>query len=463
MNQTSTYCPVEVSPNDHAVYIFSSGTTGIKQIKAVMLTQENLASNILATDHVLDAIKGGICLSGVADNTHSFEHFLQLWILHNGMQLSYTDLAGFMRGEVAKIQPHYMIMIPKIANVIMDGIKRRFEEQGRLDLLEKALGYSAEYYRKALRGEPFSLKARFYHELANLTIYAKIRKGLREKFGKNLRLVVGGSAPLAPSTQEFFVAVGNHRLWIMQGYGLTETSPVVCVNTRQHYRIGSSGRVIPGVKVLIANTQKLSDCREIVEVKDGEEGELLINGPNVFAGYFDAPEKNQKAFVGGWFCTGDRAKIERVSDSSDLGPFLYITGRTKNLLVFGNGQKLAPEPIEAHYEAELAKTISRFVCVGGESIRELLHEDVEKFPLSVIVVPQEQVQQDILAGRIKEQEVIAKIQTGVRDSYQRFGFGIRGVVIDLNYNSAVDETPSRKLKRDAFLQSRVELVRRLYS
>ncbi|MEI8346752.1 MAG: AMP-binding protein, partial [Pseudomonadota bacterium] len=454
----ATFHPPTLGPQDHAVYIFSSGTTGGQQEKVIMLTHQNLASNIQATNALLEVYEGAVCLTGVADNTHSFEHFLQLWALHNGLQLHFTTIVGFMKGAAATIEPHYLIMIPRAANMIMNAIKAKFKEAGLLSLLEAAVKQSTRHFRAKQHGLGPRPLATFLHYLASALLYPRVRRGLKAQFGRRVKYMIGGSAPLAAQTQEFFLAVGGENYNIKQGYGLTETSPVICVNNRHHYRIdpghfsfGSSGRVIPGVEVVAANADLLQKNGTIVSDAEGEEGLLLVKGPNVFAGYYQNPQKTSEAFIDGWFNTQDRARIQTVNDNTGLGPYLYITGRSKDLIVFDNGQKLAPASLETYYEAHLAGIVSRFVCVG----------DTKNY-LTAIIIPLEGVKRDIEAGKITKEDVCQTIHQQISDAPKRFGHAIRRVTLDLEKDISAFETISKKLKKGLYLQARQQMIEQLY-
>jgi long-chain acyl-CoA synthetase len=340
----------EVNSEDISTIIFSSGTTSEpgKAIKGVKLSQGNIASNIIAARELTtlaekNGAKQGIYLAGLARHWHSFEYMIENALLDTGCLLHFSDIQRFIKGEAACINPHYAIMVPKAANTIMNDIKKKVHKKGYLKykIFEGFLKHSQDYYYELNNNHKRCAIKEFINSKGDKLFYKAIHEGLEGKLGKNNPFLVGGSAPLSLETQLFFYIIGFP---IYQGYGLTETSPALCVNLPDEYRFGSSGKILPGIEVIIADTNILEDKREIKRVEEGKEGLILVKGPNVFKGYLNDEESTRQSFVDGWFNTDDLGYIKE--------DFLYVTGRNKDLICTNDGNKTNPAPIETYYRAK---------------------------------------------------------------------------------------------------------------
>jgi long-chain acyl-CoA synthetase len=305
----------EVKPGDLATVIYTSGTTG--EPKGAMLTHANIASNVDACLEVIDFRPSDTVLSWLP-LCHILERMAGLYApLRAGVTIAYAESSETVGANAVEVHP-----------TVLNGVPRFFEKvYGRV--METAQVHPApmrRLFRWALRSGTARARARFAGRapspwvalqagLADRIVFAKIR----ERVGGRLRLCVSGSAPLSPHVMEFFFALG---IPVVEGYGLTETSPVICVNRLGHERPGSVGPPVPGV-----------------EVRIGEEGEILTRGPHVMQGYWRNPEATREALRDGWFHTGDVGRL-------DADGYLYITDRLKDLLVLAGGKKVAPQPVE---------------------------------------------------------------------------------------------------------------------
>jgi long-chain acyl-CoA synthetase len=304
-----------ITPEDLATIIYTSGTTG--EPKGVMLTHGNLAANMHAATLVLDVDHEDTALSFLP-LSHSFERMASYVYLFAGVTIIFAESFETVGRDIVAVRP-----------TIITGVPRAYEKM-QARVLEKGQAGSAVKYalfRWAIRagiakstatlrgrapGPVTGLKA----SIADRLVFTKIRAGL----GGRIRFVVSGSAPLAVDTAEFFQAVG---LPVVEGYGLTETSPILTVNPPAAPRVGTVGKAVSGVELRIA-----------------ADGEILARGPNVMKGYFNKPEATADAVKDGWFHTGDIGHI-------DAEGYLTITDRKKDLLVTSGGKKIAPQPIEA--------------------------------------------------------------------------------------------------------------------
>ncbi len=332
----------EGSENDLMTIIYTSGTTGVP--KGVMLSHRNLISNVTAVKEILDINEKDTTLSFLP-LAHVLERMVTYAYLYFGASVAYAESIDTVGENLMEIRPTIVVGVPrlfeKIYARIMDNVLS--SPPLRQKIFYWAVKVGKEYGEKILKKEnaPFFLKIK--RSIADKLVYSKIRA----RTGGRIRFFVSGGAPLSKEIAEFFFAFG---IKVLEGYGLTETSPVVSVNTEEKLKFGSVGLLLPGVKVTI-----------------DEDGEILVRGPNVMMGYYKNEEETKEVIKDGWFHTGDIGRI-------DEDGFLYITDRKKELLVTSGGKNIAPQPIE-----NMIKTspyVNQVVCIG----------DKRKF-VSALIVP----------------------------------------------------------------------------
>lgn len=304
----------EVHPDDLATLIYTSGTTG--DPKGVMLTHNNIASNLLASLERVpfdDTVREEERMLSYLPLSHVFERLITYMYLRLGYPIYYIEEVDQIRDDFEYVKPFYFATVPRLIEKIHTGIKVRGQE---LSGLKKQLYYWAINLAEEYDPEnPPSGLGAIKHKIADKLIYSKIR----ELFGGNLLGVVSGGAALSPNLFRFMNAIG---LICLQGYGLTETSPVLSVHDRNHLRVGSSGHPLSNVDIKIA-----------------EDGEILAKGPNVMQGYYNNQEKTDEVFTeDGWFRTGDVGKLE--------DNYLFITDRKKSVFKLSTGKYVAPQIIE---------------------------------------------------------------------------------------------------------------------
>jgi len=306
----------QVAPNQLATIIYTSGTTG--EPKGVMLSHANLSSNAVDSTACYEFKPDDIGLSFLP-LAHVYERVIDYGYFFNGVSVAYVTQVETVTQALQEVKPTLFAAVPRFYEKVYAGtLERGSRETGaKRKVFDWAMEVAHECVPwKAHRRPAGSGTLEMKWKVADKLVYSKIREGL----GGRLRMLCSGGAPLAPELAEFFWSVG---LPVYQGYGLTETSPVISISAPNDFKIGAVGRAIPQVSIKIA-----------------EDGEILVKGPNVMQGYYRKPEETQKAFTsGGWLCTGDIGRI-------DEDGFLIITDRKKELIKTAAGKFVAPAPIE---------------------------------------------------------------------------------------------------------------------
>jgi long-chain acyl-CoA synthetase len=336
-----------VRPNDLATIIYTSGTTGAP--KGVMLTHDNIHSNVEATRRVVP-IENDVALSFLP-LSHIFERMGDYWFFATGTTIAYVENFDQVSQAMSEVRPSIALSVPRLYEKMYARVLENALAGGALKkrIFYWARAVADRWANEKLAGrEPGALLGLQY-SLAQRLVFSK----LKARTGGRLRFFVSGGAPLAPEINKFFYAAG---LTILEGYGLTETSPVIGVNTPMNFRIGTIGKPIAGVEVKIA-----------------PDGEILTRGPHVMKGYFNKIEATSEAIDGeGWFHTGDIGVIE--------DGFIRITDRKKDIIVTAGGKNIAPQPIENSVKTN--KYVSQAVMIG----------DRRKFPVLLVVPNFEQLE-----------------------------------------------------------------------
>jgi long-chain acyl-CoA synthetase len=307
----------EVKPEDIATFIYTSGTTG--DPKGVMLTHSNLVSNV----HAAAAPFAGMGPDDVALSflplCHVFERMGGYYLLlHKGVTIAYAESVEKVPENMLEVRPSLMLSVPRLYEKIYARVQEKVAADSplRQKVFRWGLGVGRRRFRHEVERTEVPLGLRLQSALADALVFKKIKA----RTGGRLELFISGGAPLAREIAEFFGAVG---LVILEGYGLTETSPVISVNLPDRMKPGTVGPPIEGVEVKIA-----------------EDGEILTRGPHVMKGYYKRPEATAEAIdKDGFFHTGDIGVV-------DAQGFLVITDRKKDILVTSGGKNIAPQPIE---------------------------------------------------------------------------------------------------------------------
>lgn len=305
----------QIEPGDLATLIYTSGTTGLP--KGVMLSHHNISSNVLGSMEKLPYDEEAFCNAKVLSYlplSHVFERMIDYMYIYMGSKIHYIDQVDDIRDDFKSVEPFFLATVPRLLEKIHTGVKVKGQE---LSGLQKSIYYWAIYLTEEYDPEhPPSGIAKIKHKIADKMVYSKIRA----LFGKNLGGMVSGGAALSPDVFRFMNAIG---IICVQGYGLSETSPVITVQKPGDMRVGSSGKPLAGVEIMIA-----------------DDGEILARGPNIMKGYYNDKEKTDEVFTeDGWFKTGDIGNI-------DEDGYLYITDRKKSMFKLSTGKYVAPQNIE---------------------------------------------------------------------------------------------------------------------
>ena len=328
-----------IKPSDLATIIYTSGTTG--RPKGVMLSHHNIVSNVISSKKRVPLDYGNSKALSFLPVCHIFERMILYLYQYCGVDIYFAESIEKLTENAQEVKPEVMTAVPRLYEKIYDKIILKGED---LSGIKKKLFFWA--VNLGLKYEPYGANGWWYEKqlgIARKLIFSKWQAAL----GGELKLMVSGSAALQPRLTRIFAAAG---MPIMEGYGLTETSPVISVNDQNdgNFRVGTVGKVI-----------------ENVEVKFGEDGELMVKGPNVMQGYYKDSEKTASVMKDGFFCTGDKGEFDKDG-------FLKITGRTKEMFKTSGGKYVVPPLLEGQLKQSL---FIEQVMVVGEG---------EKMPAAII-------------------------------------------------------------------------------
>jgi long-chain acyl-CoA synthetase len=298
-----------IGPDDLATIVYTSGTTGTS--KGAMLTHGNLASNIQCSMLGFNMHPGQTSVSFLP-LCHITARHVDFALIYHGVTLAYCPFIERLPANLLEVRPTIFVGVPRVYEKIYAQAEQKAKGFPQRSIFDWALSVGRTHKPQVLAGQtPTSIS----WKLANKLVFSKIREGL----GGRVETFISGGAPLGRELAEWYASVG---IRIHEGYGLTETSPVIAVNTSVNHRIGTVGKILPNL-----------------EIRLGEDGEILVRGPSVFKGYWNRPEETRTALVDGWFKTGDIGDV-------DVDGYLSVTDRKKDLIKTSGGKFIAPQPIE---------------------------------------------------------------------------------------------------------------------
>ena len=419
-------------PDDLATLVYTSGTTG--NPKGAMLTHGNIASNISATDKLIELKPGWVSLS-ILPLSHILERMVDFFYLYKGVTIAYAEDVTKVADNLQEIKPQIFAAVPrlfeKMRTRVMDNVA--LSPPKKQKIFHWALGIAEQRLPNRVEGKPMSLGLKLKAAIADKLVFKKILARL----GGNVHFVISGGAPLSAELAAFFIGAG---LEIYEGYGLTETSPVIAVNRPGKRKLGTVGPIIPGVEVKIAS-----------------DGEILSRGPHIMKGYWNAPEATAQAIDSeGWFHTGDIGEI-------DSEGFLKITDRKKDIIINAYGKNIAPQPLEALLKS--SPYIGTPVLIG----------DRRKYLAALIVPNFEKLERDATAMGVtfKSREELVeneKVRSLIQSELDRFNQNLdrqekirRFALLPRDFTIDADEiTPSLKVKRKVIDKKYKDIIDKLY-
>lgn len=424
---------IDVNKDDIATIIYTSGTTG--NPKGVMLTHANFLSNFKACKSLIDVDETDVLLSFLP-LSHVFErlggHYVPLF---SGAKIAYAESTFTVAQNMQEVSPTVMLSVPRLYETMHDRVLRAVQAGSSLKqkIFHWGVSVGSAVSSKIQQGGKPSALLQLKQNIADKLVFAKLKAAT----GGQLRFFVSGGAALPQSIAEFFHAAG---ILILEGYGLTETSPVISMNHPKKWKFGTVGAPIPGIEVRIA-----------------EDGEILTRGPHVMKGYFNNEDATAEVIDGeGWFHTGDIGIID------DNG-FIKITDRKKNIIVLSNGKNVAPQPIES--QLVQSPFIDQIMLVGNErkNVAALI---VPNFDALKSWASENDVDTSDIPEMLKTREVQQLIQSEIRErltDFADFEQVRRFALLEKEFSQEADEmTPTLKLKRNVIIEKYGDVIDGIY-
>ena len=422
----------KVKPSDLATIIYTSGTTGVP--KGVMLSHNNLVSNVKDTVLGLPFLKDINNVLSFLPVCHVFERMLHYLYIYSGKTIYFAESIEKIADNVKEVKPDFMSVVPRLLEKIYDSI---IAKGTALTGIKKPLFFWA--VNVGLSYEPYGRNGWLYEKklaLANKLIFSKWREAL----GGNLSNMVSGSAALQPRLTKIFTAAG---MQILEGYGLTETSPVISVNVYddENFKVGTVGKTIANVEVKIA-----------------DDGEILVKGPNVMLGYYKDDKKTSEVMTGDFFHTGDKGEIDKEG-------FLKITGRKKEIFKTSGGKYISPTLLEN--EMKQSRFIEQILVIGeGQKMPaaivqpnyEFVKEWARRHNVSCGNTPEEMAVNEAVHNRILEEIELGNKLFGKWETIKKIELTPEAWSVD---NDLL--TPTFKPKREAILKKYKHLYDKIYT
>lgn len=423
----------EVSEDDIATIIYTSGTTG--NPKGVMLTHANFISNLQACKSLIDVGETDVLLSFLP-LSHVFErlggHYVPIF---SGAKVAYAESILTVARNMQEVSPTVMLSVPRLYETMHDRVLSAVQAGSPLKqkIFHWGVSVGSAVSSAIQQGKNPSTLLRMKQGIANKLVFAKLKAAT----GGKLRFFVSGGAALPQSIAEFFHAAG---ILILEGYGLTETSPVISMNHPAKWKFGTVGVPVPGVEVQIA-----------------EDGEILTRGPHVMKGYFNNEAETAEVIdADNWFHTGDIGLI-------DEDGFVKITDRKKNIIVLSNGKNVAPQPIESTLVQ--SPFISQIMLIGNER-KNLAALIVPNFDEFKAWASENGVETDDLSAMLQTSEIQQLIQHDIRSrltDFADFEQVRRFALLDKEFSQEDDEmTPTLKLKRNIITEKYGNVIEQMY-
>jgi long-chain acyl-CoA synthetase len=407
--------------------LYTSGTTGSP--KGVLLSHNNIHSNVRAVMKLFDAGPGDAATSFLP-LSHILERMVDYWLFAKGVTIAFIHDIQLVADSLIEVQPTIAVSTPRLYEKVYDAVMSQTGVKGKL--VAWAADVGRRWTEARLAGRSPGPLLSIQHGVADRLVYKK----LRGRIGGRLRFFVSGGAPLALHVARFFYGA---NILILEGYGLTETSPVTNVNTETDLRFGTVGKPVPGTEIMIA-----------------DDGEILVRGPQVMQGYYRMPEATAEALdAEGWFHTGDIGEI-------DEDGYLRITDRKKDLIVTAGGKNVAPQPIENRVKQ--SPLIDEAVMIG----------DRRPYPV-MLIVPHTARLEEWASGAgigargealLEDARVLEKVEAAALGDLDDFARFERPKKIALLSTAFTVEngilTPTQKVKRRVVEERFEDVIEKLY-
>jgi long-chain acyl-CoA synthetase len=420
-------------PNDLATIVYTSGTTG--NPKGAMLTHGNIAGNVASLFDVMPIGQGLIAMS-ILPLSHIFERMADYFYFSKGVTIAYAENVNKVGDNLQEIRPHAFAAVPRLFEKMRERIMNQVGDKPAIEqkIFRWALTIATERLPYRVENKPMPPLLRLKSKLADRLVFRKIL----QRLGGRVMYVFSGGAPLSPELAAFFIGAGVE---ILEGYGLTETSPVISANTPSHRKVGTVGKVIKDVQVRIAS-----------------DGEILARGPNIMKGYFNNPEATAQAIdADGWFHTGDIGEVDKEG-------YLKITDRKKDIIINAYGKNIAPQPLEALLKS--SPYVGTPVLIG----------DRRKFIVTLIIPNFEKLERDAAAMGIRfdsREELVKdeRVKAIYQNEIDRFNRNLdrqekirRFALLPRDFTIEADEiTPSLKVKRKVIDKKYKDIIDGLYA
>ncbi|MBS5854387.1 MAG: AMP-dependent synthetase/ligase [Clostridia bacterium] len=393
-----SFIDAKINPEEMSIMLFTSGTTS--KSKVVALSHKNMVSNVMDFASILDVNSNDRILSFLPLH-HVFECTVgMLYSLYIGAERAFCQGIRHILENLNEYKTTFAAFVPAIYENMYKNIIKNLEKQGKLEFVEKLM-----------------------QENKNKTMEEKkeIFKDIHNIFGGNIKLFISGAAALDPEVEEAF---RNWGINLCQGYGLTETSPVIGVETNENFRVGSIGKALPHVEA------------KIVEANEEGMGELVVKGPNVMLGYYNDEKATKEVLNEGWFHTGDLAKI-------DEDGYIFICGRKKSVIVLKNGKNIFPEEMEALVN-KIEGVKESFIFGKQQS------EDKEDIKINVKIIFDREIIKEAYKVETDE-EIYDVLLDKIKDINQIMPKykSIKGIIIS---EEPLLKTTTNKIKRQANLE-----------
>ena len=421
------------TPEDLATLVYTSGTTG--NPKGAMLTHGNITTNVVTVRSAVPFQIGDVALS-ILPLSHILERMVDFLYLYKNGTIAYAENVNKVADNLQEIHPQYFAAVPRLFEKmrmrIMDNVATAPRVRQKIFHWALKVGEARLPYR--VENKPLPLGLKLKSAIADKLVFSKIL----DRLGGKVKYVVSGGAPLSQELAAFFIGAGVE---ILEGYGLTETSPVITVNRPGKRRLGTVGPIVDGVEVKIAG-----------------DGEILARGPNIMEGYWNNPEATAQSIdQDGWFHTGDIGELDKDG-------FLKITDRKKDIIINAYGKNIAPQPLEALLKS--SPYVGTPVLIG----------DRRKFLTALIVPNFEKLERDAAAAGIdakSRDELVShdRVKAMIQDEIDRFNQNLdrqekirRFALLPRDFTIEEDEiTPSLKVKRKVIDKKYKHIIDQLYA